>query len=497
MLNESLLSNKETTEEKIELTKKEDVNAKFTKYSPFVTLLMMSIGPFSLTLRAFLDIVETTFITKGFKKRDPSIISIIGYAAVPMQIMPFFPMFFGQAIAARVSLLIGSGKYDLAKQVVVDIYRISLSVCFIVVCIFYFTEKYLLDFSGCPSNLFDKTFEFTLYQMFFIPCLSLSYASSYYLQSIGRSDLSAVLQMLGSIFQSLILAPILIYLIKIKSTYMRLSYSLSLSTIGIIFTILIFKGKFSLKIHPKLLLNSVVKETGKAIIYALPYLLQFISLIIPPIFILNAVTNVDKSKSSMIGGAHACYSKLFVLLINVPGALSISFLSVGSHSFGNKDYNKFFRYFRLTVLTCFVALGILIGIVFIFTKQITSLFINDKDALSFTIKYVRIPFYSFITESFIYPVGMFLLIIGKPYYSMIVSAIQTIILSVGSKMIGKRTKDVHDVVYIYNISDVTITIIYLIIFIISLIQLKKKIKKEEIRLNSSEARTEEMDVSLG
>ena len=92
---------------------------------------------------------------------------------------------------------------------------------------------------------------------------------------------------------------------------------------------------------------------------------------------------------------------------------------------------------------------------------------------------------------------MFLLIIGKPYYSMIVSAIQTIILSVGSKMIGKRTKDVHDVVYIYNISDVTITIIYLIIFIISLIQLKKKIKKEEIRLNSSEARTEEMDVSLG
>ena len=65
MLNESLLSNKETTEEKIELTKKEDVNAKFTKYSPFVTLLMMSIGPFSLTLRAFLDIVETTFITRS------------------------------------------------------------------------------------------------------------------------------------------------------------------------------------------------------------------------------------------------------------------------------------------------------------------------------------------------------------------------------------------------------------------------------------------------
>lgn len=468
---QSLVSNSDEAEKK-----NDEVDDKFTKRSPLVTLLLMTIGPLSLTARSLFDIIETSMISKGYKNRDPDIISVIGYAAVPMQIMVFFPMYFANAITTKVTYLIGHGKHEVAKYVVADVFKTCFLSSFLFAGIFYFIEGPLLKFTGCTGEIYNKTFDFSLVELFSIPIVSLAFLCTFFLQSIGKSGLSAIVQFLSAGFQALVLAPLFIYLIKIKATFMRFTYVIAISIVGIIFTTLIFKGKFALKINVKMMFDGFQSETLKALILALPSLVQFISLVVPPMFILNSATSVDKSKSSMIGAAQAASSKVLMLVMSLPGAIGSAFLSAGSHSYGKKDYERLFKYLRLTYLIAFIIIASIFCLVFGFTKQIVKVFINNPDYAQFAIKYVRIPFYSVIVHSFVMPTIMFLVVIGKPYYTIFISLLQTIILSAGSKIIASKTTEAHHVLYIYNISDCLVFVIYLIIFILSYIKLKKNIQ---------------------
>ena len=73
-----------------------------------------------------------------------------------------------------------------------------------------------------------------------------------------------------------------------------------------------------------------------------------------------------------------------------------------------------------------------------------------------------------------------MVVVGKPLFSFIPQIVQLFVLCFDCKLIAKSAKnDVSKIMYIYNISDSIVFIIYLILLIIPLREIRKKLKESE------------------
>ena len=100
----------------------------FSRHHPFIEIIVMSVGPFLTQFGfSFLDSVDLMLISRRFKNSPDSFaVQIIGIGFFVQQIVVYIGMYLQQAIMVRVTTLIGRGNRVDARQLTVDIYRISI-----------------------------------------------------------------------------------------------------------------------------------------------------------------------------------------------------------------------------------------------------------------------------------------------------------------------------------------------------------------------------------
>lgn len=99
------------------------------------------------------------------------------------------------------------------------------------------------------------------------------------------------------------------------------------------------------------LFRKPVKETGNAMLLALPMLFGMIIMTLPPTLLLVFMTKFgDTSEDKkVLSTAVAVFTRIQTFALAIPNSMTNSFLSTGSHAKGAKQYRRFLIYFFTTL----------------------------------------------------------------------------------------------------------------------------------------------------
>ena len=424
----------------------EEENKRFTKYSALTTLLIMAIGPSSLLFQAVGEMIDMLMITKRYKNEPNShAIEMIGFTGQILSFPIYLGLFFGQAICSRVSSLIGSGDRESASHIISDTVYICILFSFIFVSIFVFLMKPLLTFLGTPNSMLNPTFKFLIPIYVAIPITILVYICQYYLQSIGNSILSGLVK-------------VIVYVLQLG---------------------ILYRGVFSLKLKFSDIFSKFNPEIKKAIFSALPLLLTYLVFSLPQILILQTLTSAAKNYAQEIGGVFAVYTKLFTIVNEIPTVISQSFLSTGAHAWGSNNPKRLIHLVLCAAALSF-SLTLLASFLIIFKKSmICKAFLDVEMEIKLAEKMIPIPFYTAPIIGISMTISFLMIVIGKPIFSFIPLIIRVVVLCGGCKLIAKKSKgNVTRVMYIYNITDISLLIVDLILLFIPIRDIRRKMKEE-------------------
>lgn len=460
-----------------ELIEKE--KQRFTKHSALATLLLMSIGPLSLIVQAIGEVVDMLMITKRFKnEKNSHAIEILGFTGQISSILGYLGLYFGQALTTRISTLIGSGDRLNASHLISDIVYLCILVSCIFVAAFVFVVKPFLKFLGTPDYMLNESFKYLIPFLVCLPLTNLNTIGQYYLQSIGSSYLMFVIKVINYVLQLGVLSPLFLFGIKVSTTFMKLGSILAGIIVGFGLLFMIYRGKFSLKPNFKDIIDKFCPELNTSLLYAAPLILSFFVFILPPILILQTMTSTDQEHSKEIGGVFAVFTQIATVNQAIPGAFGQSFLSAGTHAWGCNNTKRLIHIFLWTLLfngslTLIVSLVVIPGKSFICCS-----FLNDETEIELAEKMVPIPFYTSPLQGIGITLSMLMIVVGKPLYSFIPQLVQMIILCAGCKILASKFKnDVSKVMYIYNISDIAVFILYMCFICIPIKEIKKKLNE--------------------
>ena len=440
-------------------------NKRFTQYSEIKTLLIMSIGPFSLFIQTLGELVDMYQVGKRFNSDpDSHAVQILGFSTNIFLTIAFVGALFSHSLAVRVITLISTHQRDEAAQLVTDVYRASFFFSF-VFFLFIFAVKPYLKLCGCPSELIQPAYEVIRPLVFSTWGTGWFQIGIAYFQCIGRPVLSALLKLLAYTIQCLFLTPFILFIIKASTEFIRLSEILSQSFLGFIIFFLIFKGRFNLKPTFSNLIRPFTPEFPRALALASPLAVQFLCLILPPILMLQTMSEAAGDKAEYVGGVFAVIARLNGITQSLPAILAMSFLNCGNYAYGQGDIKRLFKYYKWTLLLCFCVMIFFAPFMIFLPDKIASLFLDLPGEIAFASKMIPIPYYTSYLSCFAVASSQLLIILGKPLICVIGSFLQTIILCAGCKIINSKYKHPIKVLYIYNVADV-IHLIYFIIFMI-------------------------------
>lgn len=158
---------------------------RFTKHSSLTTLLLMSVGPFSLIVQAIAEVVNMYLITRSFKDRPEShAVEILGFSGQLNTLTNVLGLYFGQSLTTRISSLIGSGERETASHLVSDVIYLCTACSFLFASAFLFIVKPFLKFLNTPDYMIDPTFKYLIPAIVSIILTNFVNIGHFFLQSI-------------------------------------------------------------------------------------------------------------------------------------------------------------------------------------------------------------------------------------------------------------------------------------------------------------------------
>lgn len=455
---------------------------RFVKYHPFINVLIMSVGPFLSTIgSAVIDSIDLMLISIRFKKQpDSYAVQIIGIGFFVLQVCHDIGLFLAQAVIVRVSSLIGEGNRDAACQLTVDAFRLSVIINMISSIIITFVARPIMQFAGCTPNIMENSMLLVISTIAGLPFYTLFHIGTGFLQAIGKAVMNGWVHLTANILQTFIITPILQFGLKIHVTLSNISQAIAQSIVGIILFITIFKGKYSLKPTFQMWYKPFSSETKRALLMSLPLIPAFINALVPSSLILRYMTSAceSESKKNDIIAVYTIILKIFMFGVAIPIALSVGFLTTGTHSMSVSNYRRMLMSLSFVFLITTIFLIIFIPLMISKPLLIMKLFTSSKSQLDFAEKMVPIPMYTFAFAVFFLSLGTFFITAGKPLIAFVIPFVQLLTLCASSKIISiKYPKDPIKVLYAYNICDMITFTLTFILFIITIIPLVKKAKE--------------------
>ena len=122
---------------------------RFSSLKPLPTLLILSIGPLLTSVGTSLhDSCDLLIISEAYGSYG---VSVAGLSSLLRFFCVDFSLFFGTSATIKISTLIGQNRQQDAKQVIVNLFRISLISSVPAAVIIYFITEPVLKYMNCPE----------------------------------------------------------------------------------------------------------------------------------------------------------------------------------------------------------------------------------------------------------------------------------------------------------------------------------------------------------
>lgn len=470
----------DSTTSSIDSLSQTDEQKRFESNNIVLSLLKLSVGPLMFNCGiSFHDAVDMMLISKSIGGNS---IQIVGFSSLIRYLCVCVTIFFAQSTIAKIAALIGAKKTGDACQVITDLFRISFITMILVSTMFYFVSIPMLIFMGCTHDIAVEARRYLAPILIGMPFMALFQLSCGFIQSQGRSILCGLLQLAAFALNCGIISPILLFAVKVPIKYAGISFVLSQSIPGIILTILIFKGKFNIQPKISMFLRRISKGTLNALLLGTPYILNILAGAIPPMILLRymMLAASNSGEAPLIASAFSVFLKLQSAINSVSIGINQGLIATGSYARGTGNYVRLLQLFIRAVLITATYHLCWIPLMETRADLIAKIWMSDKEQLSFTRYFLRIPFYT----NWLVPLNdstvNFVLASGKPVLAMIPSFVRGIVCLIATFSFYYTGKNQPKrMMYTYNTYDVTVLLFDIGLVIYDIKYLMKLIKKDD------------------
>ena len=367
---------------------------RFTGYSPFVTLLIQSLGPLIYYFgNAVHDAVDIFLISKALGEQC---LQIVGFSSVVRFLLRSFAVYFSICATAKVPALIGEHRKDEAAQVITDLCRLTLISMIIMPIIFYFISKPMLIFMGCTEDIASECLSYLIPIIIVSPFTGIFQMCCGFLQGEGRSVLNAVMHLLTFVLNCGLFAPIFLFVLKFDIKLAGLSFALSQILPSIILLCLIFNGKFNLKPTWKLWCKKFSKETIISLKLGLPFVLNVIAGTFPPMYMMNlmmkAASEIDETQ--YVANSFSVFLKIQPIINSFSQGLSQGMLASCSFANGANDVKRMFVLFGWELFVSTLILLIFTPLMIVKPEYLASIWMSNEEDIQYAKEMLRIPYYT-------------------------------------------------------------------------------------------------------
>ena len=433
---------------------------RFTKSSPFITLLKLSTGPLIYFIgMGFHDAFDLFLISKAY---GSNAVQTVGFGSLIRYLSMSLAIFFSQACVARISGLIGESRFNEAGQIVGDLFTMSFFSMFFSSFLFYFLTKPIMSFMGCTEEISELSKIYLLPILISMPFISLFQLSCGVILAEGRSILNGILQLLAFSLNCFFFGPIFLFYFKLPFKYSGLAFALSQSLPGIILFILIFNNFFGIKIKFSYLFKIPNNETILSLKLGLPFILSVITGSLPPMVLINYMMASAKVEGLMneVGIIYSVFLKIQALINSFSLGFSQGLLSTGSYSHGAKENIRLIKLFWSSIIITLIFQFIFLPLIFFKSDFILNFWISNKNILNFAKSFIKIPFYTNWLTAINEVITCFLLSIKKSNKALYPSIVRGFLYIFGSILIYYTNKNNSKILmFEYCLNDIIIFII--------------------------------------
>ena len=438
------------------------------KYSPFFNILYYSIGPLLLVIQALGEFFDLLMISKQYNKTEvgSTALQILGFSNQITETLGFIGLFLGFSGISQIISLYRQNQFEDSHRLLIDILYFTVIFTLFFSFIFSFIITPIFKFLKAPDSILKNAYAYTIPFIFSSPFSNILHCIQFILFSIGSTILSGFISLAQFILQVCVLSPLLLFGIKVSSTFMKFGRVISEIIISIIALILLFKKKLTVQPKASDIFTSFSSRTPKIILPSLIFLLEIALFIFIPLFVFHII--ISKSELNIItsdfASFYALFSKIYTVIISGIIAFSISFINLGSHIINEKPLKTFLHYFLYSVLLSLI-ISILFSFIFIISKKsLSKLVFNEDSKIELTNELLSIPLYTISLLSIPILIASAFIIIQKNLISLILIAIHSLILIVSVLLLKTKNGNIKSIMYAYNIADSITTCLSLFLY---------------------------------
>ncbi|KAK8883976.1 hypothetical protein M9Y10_043079 [Tritrichomonas musculus] len=426
---------------------------RFSGYSPFVTLLIQSVGPLIYYFgNAIHDAVDIFLISKALGEQC---LQIVGFSSVIRFLLRSFAVYFSICATARVPSLIGEHRKEEAAQVITDLYRLTLISMIIMPVIFYFISKPILVFMGCTEDIASDCLDYLFPIIIVSPFVGIFQMCCGFLQGEGRSILDALMQLLSFTLNCGLFGPALLFGLKVDIKLAGLPFALSQIFPSVILLCLIFKGKFNLKPTWSLWVKKFSKETFGSLKLGLPFVLNIIAGTFPPMYMMNLMMKAagEIDETQFVANSFSVFLKIQPIINSFSQGLSNGMLASCSYANGANDILRMFVLFGWELFLSTFILSTLTPLMIFKPDYLASIWMSDDEDIDYARQMLRIPYYTNFLNGLNDAVTALLQSANFPWSAIIPSLVRGAFYIIGAKSLyvtNKKDPVRMMVTYVFN-----------------------------------------------
>lgn len=393
---------------------------------PLRTILDLSSGPVvSQTINALYGIVTTFYISIAVHQDGLSAISTY---AIFDSVGRSFGFFLSTAASVEIAALFGKGKDEETHQLAADIFRTVILFGILVPCILIPCLKPAARWFGASQNIVDLGF------IYIAPLSGCAIFSILYtaiggiLMAEGRTGIASLTMIIALILNMGVFGPAFLFGAKLGMLGAALATILSEFIVGIIFTVLYFMGKFTVKPTLKMLISKPSPYIGIAVKLGLSTLFGQLSGMVPAIIVRKIIGMAcTPTIYDPVMAAYICSFRYQAIVIAIIQALQQALVPSASYAYQARRYNRFLWLVIHTIWINLIWGAICSIIMYAIPRQLASLFGEGEDFLHYGAQAIStVNGLSFTI--FVKYIGVSLLqSIQKPWFSMLTSLINNLI----------------------------------------------------------------------
>lgn len=462
------------------------------------SLFLLSLGPFIAQLsQGFYGLVNTIWVAKALGNDG---VAAIGASAV-VEFVPFaLSAYLSVCITTQVSYLYGKGYRNECTSLYIDFIRILIILGLLLPGILLPVAGPVIKWFGANDEITRMGFMYMVPLAVGSPLVFLFHVYCGLLQAEGHTFMYALAQ-LGAFAMYMMLNPLFLLYFKWPIWGTSLASVISNSIPGIVLTVLVFKGKFSIKPKLNMIIKKFSSETSEGLKSGLSVLFEEAAIVLPFVllqkYLSNAANAVGEYTSVM--AVWSIIGDVQELSTCLCSAVMTGLLPATSYSYGAKNFPRILKLIVHATWMMTIWSTIFSLIFIFFPGQVASIWSKDPEFIKWAKPMIRV--YALANAlspvDFVCPTILIAMkrIASATFLSFLISLIPTPLLS--TVLYYTKKDDPVRIMFTFPVDNIFSLIMGLLFMIKPILILKGKLKDNQQFMESdSISSSHSDDISL-